>query len=117
MATKKKQKKSSVSLVGKMVIVRAHTAGVHAGVVSYFDAATNTIQLKRATRLWRIYTRESSGSISDVAAFGLKLPLNQHSIGAVLPSVTITEGPDKGLEIAEMTEGAFQTLLDAAAKA
>lgn len=95
------------NLIGKKVIVRANVAGVHAGVVKALDAATQTITLTGAYRLWRVYTRDKSGSISDVAANGLK-PNGRHSIGARLASVTIVNPP--GLEIAEMTADAYKSI-------
>lgn len=99
----------NAELIGKKVIVRANVAGVHAGVVEAFDPATQTIVLSSAYRLWRVYTRDSSGSISDVAANGLK-PKGGHSIGAELASVTIVNPP--GLEIAEMTREAYKSVQD-----
>jgi len=101
--------KTENSLIGKQVIVRANVAGVHAGRVEFFDAATQTVTLSNAYRLWRVYTRDSSGSISDVAANGLK-PKGGHSIGAKLPSVTIVNPP--GLELAEMTNEAYQSIVE-----
>ena len=101
-----KNEKSS-ELVGKKVIVRANVAGVHAGIIESFDPATQTVTLSKAYRLWRIYTRDSSGSISDVAANGLK-PKGGHSIGAMLASVTIVNPP--GLELAEMTDDAYKSI-------
>lgn len=98
---------SLTNLVGKKVIVRANVAGVHAGVVVSFDPTTQTITLSNAYRLWRVYTRDNSGSISDVAANGLK-PEGAHSIGAKLLSVTIVNPP--GLEIAEMTDEAYKSI-------
>lgn len=101
-------------LIGKKVIVRANTAGVHAGEVLAVDLAAKTVMLGNAHRLWRIYTRDKSGSISDVAANGLKLPLDQHSIGAKLKTVTIIN--NAGLEIAEMTDDAYASISKAAPK-
>ena len=98
-----------VSIVGKKMIVRATVAGVHGGIVTAFDPATQTVTLSQAYRLWRVYTRDKSGSISDVAANGLK-PAGGHSIGAQLKSVTIVN--PTGLELAEMTEEAYQSLVD-----
>lgn len=95
------------SQIGKAVIVRANVAGVHAGVVTGFDPTNQTITLENAYRLWRVYTRDKSGSISDVAANGLK-PNGGHSIGACLKSVTIVNPP--GLEIAEMTPEAYESI-------
>ncbi len=96
-------------IIGKSVIVRAKIAGVHAGVVESMDLATQTVTLVEARRLWRIYTRDKSGSISDVAANGLA-PGKDHQIGAKLIRVTIVN-PD-GLEISEMTKDAAQSVLD-----
>jgi hypothetical protein len=92
-------------MIGKKVIVRANVAGVHAGRVKSLQGTT--VVLEGAYRLWRIYTRDKSGSISDVAANGLK-PNAEHSIGARLQSVLIENPP--GLEVAEMTEEAFESI-------
>lgn len=94
-------------IIGRKVIVRANVAGVHAGVVESFDAKTQTVTLTGAHRLWRFYTRDKSGSISDVAANGLK-PDGGHSIGARLASVTIVN--PNGLELAEMTSDAYKSI-------
>lgn len=94
---------------GSKVIVRSNVAGVHAGVLSAFDPKTCTVTLSNAYRLWRFYTRDKSGSVSDVAANGLK-PDGQHQIGARLKSVTIVN--PGGLEIAEMTGAAYKSIED-----
>ena len=99
----------SKEIVGTSVIVRANIAGVHAGTVESVDYATQTITLTRARRLWRIYTRDKSGSISDVAANGLA-PAKEHQIGAELARVTIVN--PNGLEIAEMTAEAAKSVLE-----
>lgn len=99
--------KKNKCTVGKKVIVRANVAGVHAGVIESFDPATQTVVLTDAYRLWRFYTRDKSGSISDVAANGLK-PNGGHSIGARLASVTIVNPP--GLELAEVTDEAYRSI-------
>lgn len=95
------------SIVGKKMIVRANVAGVHAGIVTAFDAQTQTVTLTPAYRLWRIYTRDKSGSISDVVANGLK-PKGGHSIGAKLSSTTIVN--PNGLELSEMTDEAYKSI-------
>lgn len=91
----------------KYVIVRAEIAGVHAGELERIDEATCTVVLKNARRLWRYYTRDISGSISDIALNGLKEGAN-HSIGVMLPRVTVVN--PKGLEIAEMTNKAWESV-------
>lgn len=99
--------KNNNGIVGKKMIVRAKIAGVHAGVVESLDAATQTVVLTDAYRLWRFYTRDKSGSISDVAANGLK-PNGGHSIGAQLNSVVVIN--PEGLELAEMTDEAYRSI-------
>lgn len=99
----------SEQIIGKSVIVRANIAGVHAGTVESLDPKTQTVTLTRARRLWRIYTRDKSGSISDIAANGLD-PKKEHQIGAELARVTIIN--PNGLEIAEMTDAAAKSVLE-----
>lgn len=106
-------KKSSNSLIGKPVVVRASVAGVHCGKLVALDSKTCTVTLKDAYRLWRVHTRDTSGSISDIAANGLKAPLDQHSIGAKLSLVVIVN--PQGLEVAKATEAAYVTIAAAAA--
>lgn len=102
-----------MSMIGKKVIVRANVAGVHAGVVESHVPGTTSITLVGAYRLWRVFTRDKSGSISDVAANGLK-PKAEHQIGTRLKSVLI-ENPN-GLEVAEMTDKAYESIEDYAPK-
>ncbi len=95
------------TLIGKKVIVRSNVAGVHAGVVTSFLPSKATVTLSGAYRLWRFYTRDKSGSVSDIAANGLK-PNGGHSIGARLSSVTIVN--PNGLEICEMSDDAYASI-------
>jgi len=95
------------NLVGKKVIVRATVAGVHAGTVKFFDPGTQTITLANARRLWRFFTRDKSGSVSDIALNGL-VSDKENQLGATLPSVTIVN--PSGLEIAEMTKKAAKSI-------
>lgn len=97
------------TVIGKPVIVRANVAGVHAGTVESFDAKTQTITLTKARRLWRVYTRDKTGSISDIAANGLASD-KQHQLGAELVRVTIVN--PNGLEIAEMTKAAAKSVAE-----
>ncbi len=102
-----------MSMIGKKVIVRANVAGVHAGIVETHVPGTSSITLKDAYRLWRVFTRDKSGSISDVAANGLR-PKAEHQLGARLKSVFIEN--QNGLEVAEMTDEAYASLADYAPK-
>lgn len=95
--------------VGKKVIVRANVAGVHAGIVESIDTANTSVVLKDARRFWRVYTRDKSGSISDIAANGLKKD-GDHKIGAKLLSVLIINPP--GLEVSEMTDEAYDSVMN-----
>lgn len=99
------QNKVGSSLIGKPVIVRANVAGVHGGLLKEIEGTT--VVLKNAYRLWRVYTRDKSGSISDIAANGLKHDAD-HMVGAKLASVLI-ENPT-GLEVSEMTDDAYKSL-------
>lgn len=101
--------KVSENVIGTWVIVRSRIAGVHAGKVESFDPGTQAVTLTDARRLWRYHTRDKSGSVSDIAANGLD-PKKDHQLGAVLPRVTIV-GPE-GLELAEMTAAAAQSVLE-----
>jgi len=92
-------------MIGKRCIVRSNVAGVHAGIVESLNGTEVT--LKDAYRLWRYYTRDKTGSISDIAANGLK-PGADHQIGARLNSVFISN--PSGLEVAEMTDEAYESL-------
>ena len=106
-----KTTKNKNPLIGKYVIVRTNVAGVHAGILDSVDGTT--AMLKSAYRLWRVYTRDKSGSISDVAANGLK-PNGGHSIGAKLERVMLVN--PNGLEIAQMTDAAYKSLEEWAGK-
>jgi hypothetical protein len=95
------------SFINKKVIMRANVAGVHAGVVKEIEGTS--VILEGARRLWGFHTRDKSGSISDIAANGLKKDAD-HQIGAKLDSVLIVN--PQGLEVAEMTEEAFKSVMD-----
>jgi len=92
-------------MIGKKVIVRANVAGVHAGIVESIDGTTVT--LRDAYRLWRVFTRDKSGSISDIAANGLKEKAD-HQIGAKLKTVLIVN--PAGLEVSEMSDEAYDSV-------
>lgn len=98
------ESKVGSSLIDKPVIVRSNVAGVHAGILQEVNGTEVT--LKDAYRMWRFYTRDKTGSISDVAANGLK-PGADHQIGAKLERVYISN--PQGLEVAEMTDEAYKS--------
>lgn len=94
--------------IGKNVLVRANVAGVHVGEVVALDLANSSILLKNAYRLWRYYTRDKSGSVSDLVANGL-IEGKDHQIGTRLDKVLIVNPP--GLEIDIMHEGAHESVV------
>jgi hypothetical protein len=115
--TKKTVKPAKVAtvphkLLGTPVIVRANAAGVHCGILENYDPANCAVTLRDAYRLWRVYTRDISGSVSDIAANGLMEPLSRHSIGTRLDSVGIVN--PQGLEIAAAAAAAYASIASAA---
>ena len=94
-------------MLKRNVIVRANVAGVHAGTVESVSDDSSTVILVKARRLWRVYTRDDSGSISDIAANGLK-PDASHNIGALLSRVCII---NNGFEISEMSKEAYKSVM------
>lgn len=90
---------------GKKVIVRSNVAGVHAGIVEKLEGCT--VVLKDAYRLWRYYTRDKSGSVSDIAANGL-ISEKENQIGAKQIR-TVINNP-QGLELCEMTDAAYESI-------
>lgn len=99
------KKKVSKSKSKPFVIVRAHTAGVHAGTLESLDAKTGTAVLSNSRRLWFW----NGGSLSEVAVYGLAAGDNK--IGALMPSVTIVS--PQGFELGECTEAGKASILGA----
>lgn len=101
--------KKKNGIIGRKVIVRANVAGVHAGVIELYDPKNQSVTLTGAYRLWRYYTRDKSGSVSDIAANGLRQD-SDNQIGARAPSTTINN--PQGLELSEMTDAAYKSIVD-----
>lgn len=100
------KKKKAVKKQSKpFVIVRAHTAGVHAGTLESLDEKTCTVVLSNSRRLWYW----NGGSLSEVAVYGLAK--GENKIGALMPSVTIVS--PQGLELGECTEAGKASILGA----
>lgn len=97
MAVKKKQKPKATPFV----IVRAHTAGVHAGYLESRDACD--VVLTRSRRMWAW----SGGSLSEVATYGPSTK-GENKYGAEVTRTTIVS--PQGLEIAECTEAATKAI-------
>lgn len=94
-------------MIGKPVIVRSRVAGVHAGIAESIEGTTAV--LRDSHRFWRYFTRDITGSISDVAVNGL-VDGKDHQIGARIERTAVIEGPESGLEIAQMTEAAWESV-------
>ena len=57
------------SMVGKKVIIRTYSAGVHFGEL--VEKAKNEVILKNARRLWKWKTNNNGISLSEIANSGL----------------------------------------------
>lgn len=95
-----KKKKTSKKKEKPFVIVRAHTAGVHAGFLE--SRNETTVVLSKSIRLWRW----CGGSLSEVAAHGPAKGDNK--FGAELEELTIIS--PQGLEIAKCSEAAMKAI-------
>lgn len=84
------------------VIVRSHTAGVHAGFLE--SREKDTVTLTQSRRLWRW----QGGSLSEVAVYGPAT--GENKFGARVPKTEITS--PQGFEIAHCTPVA-QKAIDA----
>lgn len=84
----------------KYVIVRAHTAGVHAGYLH--SRVGDTVILLESRRLWRWY----GGSLSEVANHGPAKGDNKFG-GSVLRTEIVSP---QGFEIIECRPGAIQRI-------
>lgn len=85
----------------KYVIVRAHTAGVHAG---YLDSREgDTVVLSKSRRLWKWY----GGSLSEVANHGDACPNDCQYGGEVLSTEIVSP---QGFEIMECRPKAIKVI-------
>lgn len=86
------------NLIGRKVIVRTYSAGVHIGELT--DKAGKEVALKDAHRLW--YWK-GAFTLSQVAADGVKAGSR---VGVAVPTIELTEA----IEILPITDEAFATL-------
>lgn len=84
----------------KYVIVRSHTAGVHAGWLESREG--DTVVLTESRRLWKWY----GGSLSEVANHGPAMGDNKFG-GPVIRTTIISP---QGFEIAECTFEAIERI-------
>lgn len=83
------------------VIVRAHTAGVHAGYLE--SRKGDTVTLTESRRLWRWF----GGSLSEVANHGPAKPSECKFGGAVIRTEIVSP---QGFEIAECRPAAVKAI-------
>lgn len=83
------------TLIGKHVIVRTYSAGVHAGILAARDGKEVLLTNSRRIWSWKPATPES-GSLSGVAVDGVG---NGSKLGKVVPSIELTEA----IEVIETT--------------
>lgn len=103
MVSKKIVKKKSGSKA-KFVIVRSHTAGVHAG--DFVSRKGDTVILKNSIRLWQW----SGASLSQIAAEGPATGTNK--FGLEVPQTEIVS--PQGFEIIHCTQAAKEKILGVA---
>jgi hypothetical protein len=85
----------------RYVIVRSHTAGVHAG---YFESRKgDTLILTESRRMWRWY----GGSLSEVANHGPAKPIECKFGGPVLRTEIVSP---QGFEIADCRPVAIEAI-------
>lgn len=88
-----------MSLVGKKVIIRTYSAGVHYGEL--VEKYRNEVILKNSRRLW--YWKTNSGiSLSEVALFGLD---NESKICTPLPTLWL-----EAIEIIECSPQSIESI-------
>lgn len=96
----RKKKSVSKSKSVNFVIVRSHTAGVHAGEL--VSRKGDTVVLKNAIRLWRWM----GASLSQVAAEGP--PAGDNKFGMEVPKTEIVS--PQGFEITTCTKAAMEKI-------
>ncbi|MBP8216041.1 MAG: hypothetical protein KAX54_00160 [Thauera sp.] len=89
-------------MLGKYVIVRTYSAGVHAGVLARHEG--REVELTGSRRLWRWQTADKGISLSDVATGGIN-PKGSR-VCAALEKIVLTEA----IEIIPATDAARSTI-------
>lgn len=93
---KPKKEKTKSALIGKFVIIRTYSAGVHAGTLIARNG--KEVLLNDAYRIWSWTQPETNtGSLNAVAVYG---PGSGSKIGNKVPNIELTEA----IEIIECTE-------------
>jgi hypothetical protein len=74
-------------LIGKFVVVRTYSAGVHAGVLEAKEG--KEVRLSNAYRIWSwTQPKTNTGSLSAVSQFGVG---KESKIGNAVPLIELTE--------------------------
>ena len=83
-------------LIGKFVIVRTYSAGVHAGILD--EKNGKDVRLKNSYRIWSwTQPKANTGSLSAVAEYGVGL---RSKIANAVATVELTEA----IEVLEASE-------------
>ena len=88
--------------VGKVTLVRTHSAGVHFGIVKKRKGKEVTLVLARRLWAWK-----GACSLSQVAVDGVNLSSSKISI--TVPEITLTEA----IELIPMNEKASKQMMEA----
>lgn len=87
-------------MIGKTVLVRTYSAGVHMGTLAARDG--KEVTLNNSKRIWYW---DGAASLSQLAAEGTKKPKNC-KIPAAVPEIILTEA----IEIIAMTDQAIESI-------
>ena len=90
------------TLIGKHVIVRTYSAGVHAGILAARDGKEVVLTNSRRIWSWEPATPES-GSLSGIAVDGVG---KGSKLGKAVPSIELTEA----IEVIETTEASAASI-------
>lgn len=88
------------NLIGKMVMVRTYSAGVHYGVLVSMDG--KIVELENARRVWYW---DGAATISQLAAIGTSKP-SKCKFPRAVATIILTEA----IEIIPMTEASIASL-------
>lgn len=89
-------------LIGRPVMIRTYSAGVHFGILNKFENGKSEYEVKLINAI-RVYSWTGANSLSQLASEGSKLTTSKLSVQ--VPSIYL-----KAIEVIEMTEVAFKNL-------
>lgn len=89
-------------MIGKFVIIRTHSAGVHFGILTEMSADGKLVKL---TESRRVHYWDGAASLSQMAIDGIK-NANKSRVSVALPEILLTES----IEIIPCSENAIENL-------